>query len=407
MENIREVNKAPPVFMKLAYITTQLPAPSETFACHDVRTLHEQGLDISVYPMRPRHANHATMVKERRLSDVPIAASGMMANLLGLLKMFARPLLALHLFRWVVRHDGKHGTSFIKLLFLTPISFYILGSLERMKPDVVHLFWGHYPSLVGFLVRTAMPSVKLTMFLGAYDLEMALGVSRSMANQCDAIFTHARVNLQQLNTLGVPVNKTEVIYRGIDTAYLSSQMTGSTKEWSGVYLAAGRLLPSKGFDKSIHIASHAEKATLLIAGEGPDLDRLKNTASHFGIDEWVHFMGFLNQSQLIKEMEKASYFLMLSNKPGERLPNVVKEAMFAGCVCFVSMTPGIDELIVNGKTGFILTSDDPIEVLEIIDSLSLDDHHRIGKQAISEISTRFNVIESMNQYVASWKRLMA
>lgn len=393
--------------MKVAYITTQFPAPSETFACHDVRTLHEQGIDISVHTMRPKHAKHASMVKERRLNNIPIAPSGMMTHLLGLVKMAARPLLALRLFMWVIRHDGKYSASCIKLLLLAPVSFHILGSLKKLQPDVVHLFWGHYPSLVGFLVKRAMPSVKLTMFLGAYDLEMALGISKSMANQSDAIFTHARANLPQLKELGVPLDRAAVVYRGIDTAYLSSQMSGIEKEWKNIYVVAGRMLPSKGFDKSINIISRVKQGILLIAGEGPELEKLKDLAAQSRVEERVHFMGFLNQAQLIKEMEKASYFLMLSSKPGERLPNVVKEAMYAGCICFVFMTPGINELIVNGESGFILTSDDPAKVLEITSGLSLDDHRRISSHAIAAINASFNVIESMNQYVASWKRLLA
>ena len=102
----------------------------------------------------------------------------------------------------------------------------------------------------------------------------------------------------------------------------------------------------------------------------------------------------------------ASYFLMLSTKPGERLPNVVKEAMFAGCICFASATPGIDELIENGVSGFILPSDDPLTVLEIVDNLSLEDQQRISDHAINRIRAKFNVIGSMNQYVISWERLM-
>ena len=53
-------------------------------------------------------------------------------------------------------------------------------------------------------------------------------------------------------------------------------------------------------------------------------------------------------------MAESDIFLFLSSKAGERLPNVVKEAMLSGCICIVSNTPGIDELIEDGKTGFII-----------------------------------------------------
>ena len=33
---------------------------------------------------------------------------------------------------------------------------------KKEKPDVVHLFWGHYPSLVGFLVNKVLKNSKIS-----------------------------------------------------------------------------------------------------------------------------------------------------------------------------------------------------------------------------------------------------
>ena len=56
------------------------------------------------------------------------------------------------------------------MIALIPMSFYMFEKLKKEKPDIVHLFWGHYPSLVGYLVKKNMPDTKLSQFLGAYDL---------------------------------------------------------------------------------------------------------------------------------------------------------------------------------------------------------------------------------------------
>ena len=46
-------------------------------------------------------------------------------------------------------------------------------------------------------------------------------------------------------------------------------------------------------------------------------------------------------------MSEAEFFFLMSTT--ERIPNVVKEAMAAGCVCVVSETPGIRELVEDGQ----------------------------------------------------------
>ena len=68
-------------------------------------------------------------------------------------------------------------------------------------------------------------------------------------------------------------------------------------------------------------------------------------------------------------MASSDIFLFLSSKAGERLPNVVKEAMLAGCICIVSNTPVIDELIEDGKTGFIIEEKNYALIPDLISSL--------------------------------------
>ena len=57
-------------------------------------------------------------------------------------------------------------------------------------------------------------------------------------------------------------------------------------------------------------------------------------------------------------MQSASIFLSLSKKPSERLPNVLKEALWAGCAVISSDTEGIQELVADPSMGMIVQPDD-------------------------------------------------
>ena len=43
----------------------------------------------------------------------------------------------------------------LKSVVFVPRSLDLLASVRARRPDVVHLFWGHYPAIVGYLVGAA------------------------------------------------------------------------------------------------------------------------------------------------------------------------------------------------------------------------------------------------------------
>ena len=96
-------------------------------------------------------------------------------------------------------------------------------------------------------------------------------------------------------------------------------------------------------------------------------------------------------------------FLFLSSKAGERLPNVVKEAMLSGCICIVSNTPGIDELIEDGKTGFIIEENKYDLIPNLISSLNEIKKEEIRANAKEFILKNFDVELSMKKYINIWE----
>src|SRR4051812_17481142 len=61
--------------MRIAYILMQFPAPSETFASLDVRTLKEFGHHVEVFTLRAPHPEFQKLMLERGLKGIPVHTS--------------------------------------------------------------------------------------------------------------------------------------------------------------------------------------------------------------------------------------------------------------------------------------------------------------------------------------------
>lgn len=392
--------------MKISYITMQFPAPSETFASSDIQSLNKLNPELSVYSLKSKHSDYNRMIKDRKLQNISIFTCEVKENILGLIEIIKSPFLFISLLFWLIKNDLKKTGHFIRCFALIPASFYILSQLKKEKPDVVHLFWGHYPSLVGFLVKRVLKNSKISMFLGAYDLEYNLNISKDLAKNADFIFTHAKANIPQLNKMNIKTDKINVIHRGINIKDLSLVIENIDKK-SNQIICAGRFLPDKGFDKVIDIFSKLHKninsSNLVLVGYGSAQSDLEKQTIDLKIESNVTFTGYLSQNDVLKFMVESDIFLFLSSKAGERLPNVVKEAMLAGCICIVSNTPGIDELIEHGKTGFIIEENNYDLIPNLISSLDEIKKEEIRTNAKEFILKNFDVELSMKKYINIWE----
>ncbi len=391
--------------MKIAYITMQFPAPSETFTSNDVRILKDLDNDISVFSLKSKHKDHESMIDLRKLNNIPIFSISYIEILLGIVEMIKAPLLFFSLLLFVINNEIKRPKHLIKILLLFPSSFYILKNIKKKNIDVLHLFWGHYPSIVAFLVHKTLAHVKISLFLGAYDLEYSLGISKKIAKISDFIFTHAAVNIKQLNTMEINTNKINIVHRGVDIKTFL-EMSNNQKKDPNKWISVGRLLESKGFEKVIDVFSSFHKmnnlSKLYIIGSGPIKNKLYTKINNLSLESKVLLKGHLSQDLVIKNMSDSEIFILLSSKKGERLPNVIKEAMLSKCICISSYTPGIEELIIDGVNGFIIKDDDYSKIIKKISSLSLKEKEDLKNNAREHIINNFAVEKSMKQYLKIW-----
>lgn len=394
--------------MKIYYLTMAFPVPSETFKSNDVRTLSLIGLNVLVHTFRPKRSDFARLMTQRNLSNIEVHHNSVLSSVLGIVYGTFRPKILFDLLFFILIHTWNHPSQLLKSLILMPRSLDIFFSICRDRPDVVHLAWGHYPSLVGYLVKKWSHDIVLSIFLGAHDLESRYQCISPAVKKADAVFTHAKTNLNSIYNLGA--ESVNVVYRGVDLKSIG-QYKALEKAPRSI-LAAGRLIPAKGFADVIRvfeqIIQNFPDASLQILGAGPEMPRLKKMAFEKGLENSIHFRGHVCHSTVLEEMAKAEIFILMSQYHAERLPNVIKEAMASRCICITTPTPGIEELLVHEESGYIVAPNDFKSAANIIERVfeNPSSFNTLADAGYKHVSRDFNLHASMATYKSIWERVL-
>jgi len=386
----------------------QFPAPSETFACEDVKALLRQNSDVSVYALRGKHRLYDKLISQRGISTIKISHYSYSNFLLGILLILCNSSVFIKYIVWLIRCESSRPSNLIKAFFLSPRVFVIWKELEKKKPDVVHLFWGHMPSLVGWFALNQLHYKPIvSIFLGAYDLNRKMGISKYVAKNASVVFTHTKCNLAEVNRIAEPNKNIKVIYRGINFDLIDFYK----QKRPDSFLSAGRLIKEKGFDDLIvffsKFCSRNRNARLSIAGDGPDRSRLEMLAKDLGVDSRVFFLGHIPHNDLLNLMSESQFFILFSRYESDRLPNVIKEAMACGCLCVATDILGNDELIIDNFTGILCPKADMDFAANKLGILihSPEAMNKILLNARGHIARYFDVNKNMALYLEELLRL--
>jgi glycosyltransferase involved in cell wall biosynthesis len=125
-------------------------------------------------------------------------------------------------------------------------------------------------------------------------------------------------------------------------------------------VGAGTLNPWKGFPDLIRataiLRDSGRPVRLLILGEGPMHQELQALAADLGVADFVHLPGY--KSNPLSYFAQAQAFVLSSYVEG--MPNVLVEAMLAGCTPVSTDCPtGPRELLQDGRYGYLVPVRDP------------------------------------------------
>jgi glycosyltransferase involved in cell wall biosynthesis len=140
-------------------------------------------------------------------------------------------------------------------------------------------------------------------------------------------------------------------------------------------LFVGRLIREKGvYDvlEAFAAVRSRRECRLTMAGEGPELERLRARAADLGVAADVEFAGHLSEDDLDRMYGRAGVFV-LPTYFGEGLPTVLLEAMSAGLPIVTTHIRGAADRLAEGENALFVPPRDPGALAAAIDRLLDDD----------------------------------
>jgi glycosyltransferase involved in cell wall biosynthesis len=125
-----------------------------------------------------------------------------------------------------------------------------------------------------------------------------------------------------------------------------------------VLLFVGRLSPEKNLPVLLEAFAQCgvPAARLVLVGDGPQRAELEAQAARLGMAQRVHFAGRLPMDEVLRWMQSADVFALLSRLEG--FPCALVEAMAVGLPSVVSAIPGNQQLVEDGRQGFVVPTGD-------------------------------------------------
>lgn len=148
--------------------------------------------------------------------------------------------------------------------------------------------------------------------------------------------------------------------------------------------------------RAFNIAVSEIDSVLVLVGDGPEMNRMRQLVSNLGLADKVIFTG--QQSDVVRFYKMSDCFMLLSEQ--ESFGLALLEAMNCGAVPIGSTAGGISEVIQHEETGYITEVGDFKKAAQyIVELLSDDDKHKeMQQKMLDEIESRFKSDNIINQY---------
>jgi L-malate glycosyltransferase len=278
----------------------------------------------------------------------------------------------------------------------TPFFYCLASGILRRRPPI--LFTEHGRWFPDYPRRKRMMFNRL--FLKRTDRVVAVG-------------EHVRQAL--INNEGIPANRVEVVYNGVDVdrfgsnAHLRDEVRRELSLADGdfVVLHVARLDALKDHRTAVRALAealkHAPSCVLLLAGEGPEEGAICEEIDRCGVGERVRLLGL--RRDVPRLLAAADVFLLTSISEG--IPVTFIEAMAARLPIVSTRVGGVGEVVVDGETGRLTDSGDAAGLAAALVDLSRSPETRtaMGIAGRRRAEAMFTQSQMTASYAAMYEEL--
>ncbi|MDI6867740.1 glycosyltransferase family 4 protein [Methanoculleus sp.] len=167
----------------------------------------------------------------------------------------------------------------------------------------------------------------------------------------------------------------------------------------------GRLSGEKGVQHFANalpaILNDRQDLRVLIGGDGPSRDSIAATLQEEGLTARVDLPGWIPHDDLPPYLNQLRLLVLPSYTEG--LPNIMLEAMACGTPVLATPVGAIPDVIIDGKTGFIMENNSPEciaeNVVRVLEHPELEEIAEAGRRFVEEEFTFEKAVEN-------WKRVL-
>lgn len=348
---------------RIAYLLHRFPGITDTFIKREIRSLQNAGTYVHVISVwMPRELETTPDILSQWSKDtqfiLPRSAFSIAYTLfLAVICSPVRFLRTIHLALSTSR-PGIRGIAYQLFYFIEAVL--VAEALRKDAIDHVHNHIGDQSGTVTMLAAR-LAGIGYSITFHGWPVFFDAKYSRIKEKVLGARFTRSisyfcRSQLMMFSGSD-DSNAFKVVHCGLSIEKYGYR---PPDEQIKQLFCAARLSPEKGFSFLFHalklLLDDGHELELRLAGDGPSKAQLKILADKLGISDRIHFLGYLGEEEIIRELQAADLFILPSFVEG--LPVSAMEAMAIGVPVIATNIAGTSELIEDGKTGLLVRPSD-------------------------------------------------
>lgn len=281
----------------------------------------------------------------------------------------------------LLRHEGVdvvHTHNSLPLIYAAPAA-------KAVGARVVHTKHGPHPATQRqlFLRR-----------LGAFASDAFVAVSNATAASTREL---GEVSAKKLSVIA---NATDLErFRPDPERRREARRAWGVPDEALIIGTVGRLAPVKNHALLIRAVAPLlnDECQLVIAGEGPDQDALREYADALSLRRHVHFLGAVHEVPTVM----AGFDIFALTSVAEGLPLVLVEAMAFGIPVVATDVGGVPRVVRPAETGLLVPSEDVVRLRGAIEQLAGDPalREKMGRRARRVAESEYSDERMVRQYM--------
>jgi sugar transferase (PEP-CTERM/EpsH1 system associated) len=282
--------------------------------------------------------------------------------------------------------------------------------LRQERPHIVQTHnWG---TLLEGTLAAKLADVPIVIHAERGTIERRrrnLFIQRCLLRTVHRVLSVSETHRRRLaDSTGFPYEKIKPIPNGVDVSLFSPRPAEKQRlrldlglESTPIYIGTvANLRPVKNHAFLLRVGSRIcrthEDVRFVFAGDGPLKSQLVTLAEDLGIRAKVRFLG--TQADIPKVLNALDIFVLPSLSEG--MPNAVLEAMACSLPVVATRVGGIPELIEDGNTGILVSSNDERQLETILEDLLRYDTKRraLGEKGRQRVLECFRLDKMVNEY---------